>query len=72
MREELDKRTKQVEILLELNRSLELDLATVTVQTDYEEARIAIPKYCNPSARCKQEFRLLNIDSECSLPHPDI
>jgi hypothetical protein len=32
-------------VLLDINRALEIDLATMTCQKDYEDARIELPKY---------------------------
>ena len=59
-------------MLLRLNRALEIDLSTLTVQADYEEARIAIPYYLRPTNIQKKKFRMINLEMQCSLPDPAV
>ena len=47
-------------VLLDINRSLEVDLSTLTFQKDYEEARIELPKYADEDKIVL--FRMINTE----------
>ena len=61
-------REKQVEVLLNLNRDLEVDLSVATGQQDYEDLRIMLPERLENNRAEVLRFELINTTRKCKVP----